>query len=132
MKREKIDIEIELRSKSANIIWPMLSTAPGLAKWIADDVKEDGGVLTFTWGNPQGHSDMRRAEIVENRKFDHVRYRWLAEGFEDSYWELRMEKGDITDDYILCITDFAPEGDSELIKDIWDSNFERLHQNTGL
>lgn len=132
MKREKINIERELSSTSANIIWPLLSTPSGLSKWIADEVKNDNGVLTFTWGSRDGHTDSRQAEVVESKKYDHIRYRWLSDDFAGTYWELRLEKGDITDDYILSITDFAPEDDHDLVEEIWDNNLERLHRNTGV
>jgi len=132
MKRERLSIERELKSKSAKIIWPLLSTPEGLAKWLADDVKAEKGVLTFTWGNPWGHHDERKAEVVGCKDFDYIRYRWLSEDFEDCYWELKIEKSDITEDYILIITDFALADDTELIEDLWDANLETLHRNTGL
>jgi len=43
-----------------------------------------------------------------------------------------MEKSDITGDYILIITDHAWMEDVEDLKDIWYSNLEQLHNNTGL
>ena len=35
-------------------------------------------------------------------------------------------------DYILMITDFAPDGDTDTLEDIWDANMEMLHRSTGL
>ena len=100
MEANKISIERELKSKSANIIWSLMSTPEGLAKWFADDVKFSGDVFTFTWGNDWSHHG--------------------------------MDKSDITGDYILMITDFAPDGDTDTLEDIWDANMEMLHRSTGL
>ena len=52
--------------------------------------------------------------------------------YRDTYLELRMDKSDITGDYILMITDFAPDGDTDTLEDIWDANMEMLHRSTGL
>ena len=43
-----------------------------------------------------------------------------------------MNKSDITGDYILTITDYAPDGDTAVLEDIWDANMEALHRSTGL
>ena len=51
MESNKISIERELRSKSANIIWALMSTPEVLAKWLAEQVTRDGDTLTFTCGN---------------------------------------------------------------------------------
>ena len=43
-----------------------------------------------------------------------------------------MVKSDLTNDYLLEITDFALAEDVESLRDIWDQNYEELHRNTGL
>lgn len=132
MDKKRVNIERGLKSKSAKIIWPLLSTPEGLAKWMADEVTAKNGVMTFTWGNAWSHHEVRTAEVVSRKDYDYIRYRWLEGDFTDCYWELRIEKSDITDDYILIITDFAHADDMELIEDLWDANLETLHQATGL
>ena len=131
MDKQKINIERELRCKSANIIWPLLSTPEGLAKWIADEVKRNDDTLTFTWGEVWRHHEIRNATIIEEEKGDHIRYAWENDEPE-AYWELRIEKSDITNDYILIITDHALPEDIDSLKDIWESNLEQLHHSTGL
>ena len=65
MKKHKIHIEKELNCKSANIIWPLLSSSGGLAKWFADYVERNDDQLTFTWGEPWTHQETRSATITE-------------------------------------------------------------------
>ena len=132
MEANKISIERELRSKSANIIWSLMSTPEGLAKWLADEVKRDGDTLTFTWGNPWSHHETRTASVIDKKDNEYIRLRWSEEEYRDTYLELRMEKSDITDDYILVITDYAPDGDTATLEDIWDANMDTLHRSTGL
>ena len=131
MDKQKINIEKELRCKSANIIWPLLSTPEGLAKWIADEVKRDGDTFTFTWGEVWRHHEIRNATVIEEAKGDYIRYAWENDESE-AYWELRIEKSDITNDYILIITDHALPEDVDSLEDIWESNLEQLHHTTGL
>jgi hypothetical protein len=59
-------------------------------------------------------------------------FRWAWEDDSSYYVELRMERSDITNDYILTITDFTESDDEEWLNAVWDNNFERLHHATGL
>lgn len=132
MESNKISIERELRSKSANIIWALMSTPEGLAKWLADEVTRDGDTLTFTWGNTWSHHETRTAAVIDRKDYEYIRLRWSEDEYHDTYLELRMEKSDITGDYILVITDYAPDGDTATLEDIWDANMDALHRSTGL
>jgi len=132
MDKKKISIERELRSKSLNIIWPLLSTPEGLAKWLADEVELADGVFTFTWGNTWSHHEVRTAQVIDRKDFEYIRFRWCDDEHEGTFWELRIEKSELTGAYVLVITDFAIDGDFATIEDIWDANMEELHRTTGL
>ena len=132
MEKRRFSIEKELRCKSANIIWPLLSTPEGLSKWIADEVERDGDQLRFTWGEVWSHHEIRTASVLEEARGEYIRYTWENETDEDDFWELRIEKSDITGDYILIITDHALPEDVESLESIWESNLEQLHHTTGL
>ena len=109
-----------------------MSTPEGLAKWFADDVKFNGGVFTFTWGNDWSHHEVRTAALLEMKDKGYIRLRWSEDEYRDTYLEMRMDRSDITGDYILMITDFAPDGDTDTLVDIWDANMDMLHRSTGL
>ena len=102
MDDNRVTIEHVLNSKSPSIIWALLSTPEGLAKWIADEVKAVDGQLMFVWGDMAGNH------------------------------EIRIEKSELTDDYNLLITDFVVDYDKETMMDIWEANLESLHRSTGL
>ncbi len=130
MDKKKVIFERELHSRSAKIIWPLISKPEGLAKWIADDVDRTDDLLEFTWGVPWRHHEKRTAKIIEESPMSH--FRWAWEDDSSYYVELRMERSDITNDYILTITDFTESDDEEWLNAVWDNNFERLHHATGL
>ncbi|MBO4826307.1 MAG: hypothetical protein J5506_03585 [Prevotella sp.] len=132
MKKQRINIEYELQSSSPNIIWPLLSSAHGLEKWLADSVTREDDTLTFTWGQVWSHHETRRALITEEIKQQRIRLRWEDESDDEAFWQMEIEKSDITNDYILIITDYAEDNDVDSLYDIWDNNLERLHRTTGL
>ena len=70
--------------------------------------------------------------MLEKKEREYIRLRWSEDEYLDTYLELRMEKSDITNDYILVVTDYAPDGDTDTLADIWDANFETLRRSTGL
>ena len=132
MKKERLYIEHALRSNSPTIIWNLISTASGLARWIADEVTMDDEHVTLAWGNPLMHYDSRQLDILEKVKQSHLRMRWVDEGDSEAYLEIRMERSDLTGDYMLLITDYAEPEDMDLLSDIWDDNLNRLHHSSGL
>ena len=131
MNKEKLYIEHELKSRSENIIWSLISTETGLQKWIADNVVEADGKMTFMWGEEWDIHEKRTSVIVERVKNSHIRFHWDDED-DEAYWEMRMAYSDLTNDYILQITDFAVADDMDVLRSIWDHNFEALHRSTGL
>ncbi len=132
MKKRQVTIEHELKSNSANLIWRVISTPEGLAKWMADEVVQEGQTLSFTWGELWSNHEIRRATLLEATPQKRVRLRWNEDEDPDAYLEFRIDKSDVTNDYILTITDFAEEEDIEVIKGLWNDNLTRLRHSTGL
>jgi hypothetical protein len=131
MKKQKINVEYELCSNSESIIWPLISSSGGLQKWLADNVEDTDNGLKFTWGNEWSHQEKREADVVNVVKFKAIRFHWTDDEPE-IYWEIRMEKNELTNSYILNVTDFADADDVESMYSLWSQNFEQLHQSTGL
>lgn len=132
MKKRQVTIEHELKSSSANIIWRIISTPEGLAKWMADEVVQEGKTLSFTWGELWSNHDIRKATLLELTLYKCIRLRWDEDEDPDAYLEFRIDKSDVTNDYMLTITDFAEEEDIDVIKGLWYDNLARLRRSTGL
>ena len=133
MTKQRIDIEYPLATKSLNIAWDLISTAHGLERWIADHVTEEDGVFTFTWGEPWTEQDIRKAQLIEYVKYDHIKLKWeYDEDDDDSYWEMSIGKSELTNLLNLFITDFAEDDDADGLKILWESNLDRLHRASGL
>ena len=133
MGKQRIDIEYPLATKSPNLVWEQISSAHGLERWIADHVTEENGVFTFTWGEPWTEQDIRQAKLKEYVRYDHIRLKWdYDDEDDDSYWEMRVEKSELTNHLNLLITDFAEDDDADGLRILWESNLDRLHRASGL
>lgn len=132
MTHQKITIEYPLATKSPNIIWELISTAAGLQKWFADYVEEDGEAFTFTWGEPWTQRDTKISAILETEKHQFIRLKWEADEEVGDYWEMKIEKSELTGLLTLLITDHAEEDDVEYIRELWDKNLDKLHRVSGL
>lgn len=130
--KKRIDLEYELNATSPSAVWPLISEAGGLERWIADEVEREGDRLTFTWGTSYMSKDVKTATILKEKTDKLIRFKWDDDTNPDAFCELRIETGEITNDCILAITDFADDGDVESLKEIWDDNIQMLHQNTGV
>lgn len=132
MNMEKLTIEYELATRTPSIIWGMISTDAGLQKWMADEVHEKGGVMTFTWGDTWRQHDTRTAKIVAREKNSRIRLKWDYIDNADAYLEMRIEKSEITGGLHLVITDYAELDDKENLRNLWNDNLARLHNASGL
>jgi uncharacterized protein YndB with AHSA1/START domain len=131
MGKQKIDIEYPLAIKSPALIWEQISSAHGLERWFADHVNEQDGVFTFTWGEPWTEQDVREAHVLESATNDHIRLKWDEED-DDTYFEMRIAKSELTHQLNLLITDFADDDDVDGLKILWESMLDRLHRASGL
>ena len=131
MGKQKIDIEYPLAIKSPALIWEQISSAHGLERWFADHVNEQDGVFTFTWGEPWTEQDVRKAHVLESATNDHIRLKWDEED-DDTYFEMRIAKSELTHQLNLLITDFADDDDIDGLKILWESMLDRLHRASGL
>ena len=123
---DKQKYELEFLSKSSiPILYNRLSTASGLAEWFADDVSINKDVLTFIWNDNE-----QQAKVINKKVNKSIRYQWLDEP-EDTFFEFRIEKDDITSDIALIVTDFADDDEIEDAKHLWNSQVGNLMRLLG-
>ena len=131
MMKQRIEIEHELKSTSANIVWRLISTAEGYANWLADSVTSNGDALTFSWGDEWRHHEQRKAHFMKRERLCRVRFHWDDDP-DDAYVEIRMERSTLSGTYSLFITDFADEDDTDWLYSTWEKNLKRLHETSGV
>ena len=131
MRKQRIDLEYPLNAKKPDLLWQLLSTDHGLERWLADEVTEDNGVLSLTWGSPYAEHHTLHANILEREKNSHIKLQWVDEDDPEAFWEMRIGKSELTEELCLFVIDHAPAEEVEDLHDLWDDNLERLHQSSG-
>lgn len=127
MDRIKIHLEYLLNATSKSILWTAISTPTGLEGWFADQVLSDNKTVTFCWGK----TERRSAEIVALRAYSFIRFRWLDDENERGYFELKMTNSELTNDFVLEVTDFATADEADDLRELWESQVETLRRTCG-
>jgi uncharacterized protein YndB with AHSA1/START domain len=121
----KYDLEYVIRA-SQKVLFERLSTSSGLSEWFADNVNQKGNIFTFEWDGSE-----QKAEMLQKKDNQFVKFHWLDSEDEDSYFEFRFEIDALTNDLSLIITDFAEEEEVEENMELWDSQISELKHILG-
>ena len=124
---EKIQIQLEYSVNcSPKVLFNRLSTASGLTEWFADDVRVKGNLFTFIWGDTR-----QSAEKKLHRENKMVRFEWVGEDADESYFEFIINQDDLTNDVSITIVDFAEEDEIKETSNLWDSQISKLKHLLG-
>lgn len=123
--KNKIELEYSINS-SPKILYTRLSTPAGLSEWFADDINIQGKIYTFIWNGSE-----QKAELVTKKDNQFVRFRWL-ENEDESFFEFKIHKDELTGDVALVITDFAEDDEKKDVVDLWDTQITELKRALGL
>jgi uncharacterized protein YndB with AHSA1/START domain len=124
---EKIQIQLEYTVNcSPKVLFNRLSTASGLTEWFADDVRVKGNLFTFIWGDTS-----QSAEKKLHRENKMVRYEWVGDDADESYFEFIINQDDLTNDVSLTIIDFAEEDEIKETSNLWDTQISKLKHLLG-
>ena len=128
MGKEKVKMDYMLKAGSGNIIWSIISTPSGLETWFADKVTAKDKKFTFQWGK----TEVREAEMINCRSNSFIRFHWLDDEERKSFFELRIVYNELTEDLTLEVTDWAYPDEMDDVRDLWDSEIEKLKRVSGL
>ena len=84
-------------------------------------------IVEFHWGK----TEQRDAEITAIRAYSFIRFRWLDDENERDYFEIKMNYNELTGDFVLEITDFAEPDEVDDMKELWDSQVNKLRRTCG-
>lgn len=128
LTQEKIHLEYFLKATSKNVIWEAISTPSGLERWFADKVKAEQKIVLFQWGK----DETREAEIQGWRSGSFIRFHWTDDEDKKSYFEMKLNFDDLTNEIILEVTDFALPDETEEQKELWNSLINKLKRCYGI
>ena len=124
---DKVKYEMEFPIQvSPSLLYQYISTPSGLSEWYADNVNSRGEFYTFIWSGSE-----ERAKLLSKKSPERIKFRWIEDGESDSYFEMRIQVDEITQDVSLIITDFAEEDEVDEGKMLWDNMVSDLKQVLG-
>jgi uncharacterized protein YndB with AHSA1/START domain len=122
---DKVKVQLEyVINCSPRVLYNRLSTASGLSEWFADDVRIKGKLFTFIWNDSE-----QTAEMTLRKENTLVRFNWVDE--EDTYFEFKIARDELTSDVSLLIVDFADEDEVEETEELWNSQVSDLKHVLG-
>lgn len=124
MDRVSFEMEFIFRA-SPTILYKFLTTPACLIRWFCDGVDIEGDVYTFSW---EGSEEV--AELVEDVEDERLRFVW-DDADDGEYLEFRMQKSPVTGETILEISDWADSDEVDDQRQLWESQFKVLRQETG-
>lgn len=78
-----------------------------------------------------GKTEKRDAEIVAVRTYSFIRFRWMDDENEREFFELKMTNNELTNDFVLEITDFADTAEVGDLRELWESQVDTLRRTCG-
>ena len=125
MTKKEIHFEFFIKA-STHTIYNCISNPSGLEEWFADKVNIKGDEFTFLW-----EGEAKTAKLVSTKKDQFVRFHWIEDGKEKTFFEIKITKDEMTGDISLLITDFCEEGEEDELKLLWESAIENLRHAVG-
>jgi len=124
--KTKYELEYSINT-SPKVLFNRLSTPGGLSEWFADDVNLKGSVYTFIWEKSE-----QQAEVIQRKDEKYIRFHWLDDEEDQTYFEFRIARDELTGDVSLLITDFADDSEKADAVDLWDTQIAELKHIIGL
>ena len=120
---DKVKFEVEFPiHASPHMLFQYFGTPSGLSEWFADNVNSRGELFTFIWDGTE-----EEAKVLQVRPQERIRFKWLEDEDEKSFFEFRIEVDEITKDVSLIITDFADEDEVDESKSF--GRIKLIHSN---
>lgn len=111
---------------SPKLLYEFITSPSGLSEWFADNVNIVGNTYTFMWDGAK-----QEAEVTHSIEGQLIRYRWMDRP-ADTYFELKIEKNELTHELSLVITDFAETAEEKnSLEVLWQGQVQRLMKVIG-
>lgn len=121
----KFEMEFQIHA-SPHMLYQYFGSPSGLSEWFADNVNSRGEVYTFIWNGSE-----EKAKVLQERPDEKIKFKWLNDGEDKTFFEFKIEVDEITNDVSLIVTDFAEEDEVEDAKMFWENQIEELKRTIG-
>lgn len=121
----KFEMEFPIQA-SPHMLYQYFGSPSGLSEWFADNVNSRGEIYTFIWNGSE-----EKAKVLQERPDEKIKFKWLGDGEDKTFFEFKIEVDEITKDVSLIITDFAVEDEIEESKMFWENQIDELKRTIG-
>jgi uncharacterized protein YndB with AHSA1/START domain len=121
----KFEMEFPIQA-SPHMLYQYFGSPSGLSEWFADNVNSRGEIYTFIWNGSE-----EKAKVLQERPDEKIKFKWLNDGEDKTFFEFKIEVDEITKDVSLIVTDFAEEDDIEEAKMFWENQIDELKRTIG-
>ncbi len=126
MSKIKFEIEFPIHASPA-MLYQYLATSSGLQEWFADTVNSRGKTIIFSWEGSE-----EEAEVILKKSNEKIRFKWLEDEDDESYFEFRIQVDALTKDVSIIVTDFADDNEAiEESKRLWETQIDELKHTIG-
>lgn len=128
MNKEKYSIEFVMGNASQQSLWRMLTDSTMMEEWFAVEVKvKNGRFYTFTWDR-----NTQEVEQTIKKPISQVRYNWLAEDRQDTYFEFKINTLELSSEIALEVIAFATPDEKDDAIFLWETQVELLKRKLGV
>ncbi|HEY9221632.1 MAG: START-like domain-containing protein [Lutibacter sp.] len=121
----KFEMEFPIQA-SPHMLYQYFGSPSGLSEWFADNVNSRGEIYTFIWNGSE-----EKAKVLQERPDEKIKFKWLNDGEDKTFFEFKIEVDEITKDVSLIVTDFAEEDDLDEAKMFWENQIDELKRTIG-
>jgi uncharacterized protein YndB with AHSA1/START domain len=118
----KFTLEFPLNA-SPRLLFTLISTAEGLARWFADRVEVRNNEFLFEW---EGSS--QSAKMVECKEGEYVKFEWTDDFHQGYLLELVINHQPVSGQVALIVTDYTEETDVDFSQMWWTTQVGRLQR----
>jgi uncharacterized protein YndB with AHSA1/START domain len=118
----KFTLEFHIKV-SPRLLYTLISTSEGLARWFADKVNVNDDIYEFEWEGSQ-----QKARLLESKEPEYVRFEWTDDFHEGFTLEMQITHEPVSGESALIVSDFSEENDIEFTQMWWNTQVGRLQR----
>ncbi len=119
---QKYTLEFPIKV-SPKLLFTLISTSEGLARWFADKVIVNEDLFSFHWEGSQ-----QSARLIESREPEYVRFEWTDDFHEGYILEMQINFEGVSGEAALIVSDYSEVSDMEFSQMWWTTQVGRLQR----
>lgn len=119
---KKFTLEFPMRV-SPRLLFTLISTSEGLARWFAEKVNVKEDEFDFEW-----EGSLQSAKLIESKEPEYVKFEWTDDFHEGFMLEMRINHEPVSGESALIVSDYSEENDMEFTQMWWTTQVGRLQR----